>query len=74
MEFDKEQLKKMRVAVGISQSDLADKVAVSRFTVVKWESGSAVPSLAQINRTAAVLGVPAKLFLVEGVKDQCLSI
>jgi DNA-binding XRE family transcriptional regulator len=67
MEFDKQQLKKVRSAVGMSQSDLADNVNVSRFTVVKWENGKAVPTIAQINRTAAILGVPAKLFIGEGL-------
>lgn len=73
MEFDKDQLKKVRVAVGLSQFELADKVEVSRYTVVKWENGKAVPTLAQINKAAEKLGVPATLFLT-GLGENRLKI
>lgn len=43
MQFN-EKLKKLRAEKGISQSELAEKIYVSRSAVAKWENGLGLPS------------------------------
>jgi transcriptional regulator with XRE-family HTH domain len=36
-------LEALRINAGMTQQDVADKLGVSRHTVMKWENGSAKP-------------------------------
>lgn len=36
-------LEALRVNAGMTQQDVADRLGVSRFTVMKWESGEVKP-------------------------------
>ena len=56
-------LKKLRTEKGFSQQALAEKVYVTRSTVVRWETGSRLPDAAMISRLAAVLGVDVNVLL-----------
>lgn len=56
MQFN-EKLKELRVKKGISQTELAEKVFVSRSAVAKWENGLGLPSDDSLNQLAEFFGV-----------------
>ena len=62
-QFFSDTLKKLRTEKGFSQQALAEKVYVTRSTVVRWETGSRLPDAAMISRLAAVLGVDVNVLL-----------
>lgn len=43
-DFDRHDARHVRLRAGISQDEMADRAEVSRRTVVRWETGKAVPS------------------------------
>ncbi|WP_159401607.1 helix-turn-helix domain-containing protein [Streptomyces sp. NRRL F-5053] len=51
------RLQERRLAVGLTQEQLAEKMGVERTTVVRWESGKRMPQISQRPRLAGVLGV-----------------
>ena len=50
-----ENLRKFRIAKGLSQQKLAEKIYVTRSTVARWESGSRLPDAMIISRLAQCL-------------------
>ncbi len=52
-----ERIYQMRTQAGMSQGDLADKLGVSRQSVSKWETGSAVPELDKLLKLSALFGL-----------------
>ena len=56
MQFN-ENLKELRLKKGMSQTELAEKVFVSRSAVAKWENGLGFPSEDSLNRLADFFGV-----------------
>jgi len=52
-----ENIKKLRLAGGLSQEELAQKLNVVRQTVSKWENGRSVPDAEQLIRIAERFGV-----------------
>ena len=52
-----ETLKKLRTEKGLSQRDLAERVYVTRPTVVRWENGSRMPDAVMISRLSKCLDV-----------------
>lgn len=70
-----ETLKKIRIKEGLSQQALADKMFVTRSTVVRWESGSRLPDAVMIARLAGVLGADANMLLSAAAeKDECPNV
>ncbi|MDL2344686.1 ImmA/IrrE family metallo-endopeptidase [Deinococcus sp. MIMF12] len=53
----------LREQQGLSQTELGHKVGVTRQTIAVWEKGERLPSLGQISRIAAALGVSTDIFL-----------
>ena len=53
----KNHVKELRTAAGLRQEDLADRVEVSRQTIISVESGRYNPSLELAWRLSKVLGV-----------------
>ena len=49
-------IKQLRKAMGITQSQLAEKMGVERSAVAKWEAGVANPSTAKLPALAEALG------------------
>jgi transcriptional regulator with XRE-family HTH domain len=60
MEELESPLKHLRLLKNLTQQDIADALDVSRTTVMKWETGRAVPNLtiAQIKKMVEILEVP----------------
>jgi len=50
-------LEALRVNNGMTQQDVADRLGVSRFTVMKWESGKVEPKELVIYALAKLYGV-----------------
>lgn len=55
-----ENLKRIRTEKGISQSDIAKSLGVSRGFVSNIENGKRNPTLATISRLAKAVGVPTE--------------
>lgn len=45
-----------RIAIGITQDQLAEKLGVDRSTVAKWELGKSYPRTSLLPRISEVLG------------------
>lgn len=53
----------LREQQGLSQTELGEKVGVTRQTIAVWERGERLPSFGQISRIADALHVPVDLFI-----------
>ena len=60
-----ERIRAMRTSRHISQSDLAERLEVSRSAVAMWESGSREPGLDTLEALAGVFGVSLNALLGE---------
>lgn len=68
-------LKRLRTEKGITQQELADRVYVTRSTVVRWETGSRFPDAAMVSRISEVLGVNADTLLYAAAQsDECPNV
>ena len=56
MEFS-ERLMILRKQAGLSQEQLADRLGVTRQSVSKWESGTALPELVKLISLSEIFGV-----------------
>ena len=52
-----------RMALGLSQEELAEKLNVSRQAVAKWESGKSFPASERLLELCRVLEIPAEQLL-----------
>lgn len=52
-----ENIYRLRTGRNLSQADLADKLEVSRQSISKWETGTAVPELDKLVKMSALFGV-----------------
>lgn len=52
-----------RKELGITQVELADKMAVTRQTVSRWESGAALPDIEKVSQLASILKVSCDYLL-----------
>ena len=60
------RIKTLREASGISQSDLASSLRVTRQAVYNWEAGHNQPSLQALKEMAGILGVSVDALLADG--------
>ena len=58
-----ETLKKLRMAKGLSQRELADRMYVDRSTVARWENGNRLPDTMMIARLSQCLGTDVNTLL-----------
>ena len=64
-----EQLKIHRQALGLTQSDVAEKMHVSRQTISSWETGRNTPDIITLKQLALLYGVSTdNLLQVLGAK------
>lgn len=61
-----DNLKKYRIENGYSQSELAEKLFVSRQCVSKWEKGITQPDLQALSQISELLNVPIDTLVKEG--------
>lgn len=54
--FSRHQLRGLRVASGLSRTDVAARVGVSVETLVSWEQGRSTPRADTLGAISAVLG------------------
>ncbi len=62
-QFFSDTLKKLRTKKGLSHQALADKLFVTRSTVVRWESGTRLPDAVMITRLSEVLDADVNLLI-----------
>ena len=68
-------LKKLRRKKGLSQSDIAKQMYVTKSTVSRWENGTRLPDAAMIKRLSAVLGADVNTLLSAAAEsDECPNI
>ena len=73
--FFSDTLRKLRTEAGLSQQALADKMYVTRSTVVRWETGSRLPDAAMIARLSEVLDVDVNMLLSAAAQsDECPNV
>lgn len=58
-----ENLKEARLAAGMSQKDVAEKIGVAKSTYSLYESGSREPDVSKIRKLAEILGVSGDMLL-----------
>lgn len=58
-------LREWREQAGFSQEVLADRLGVSRQTVINWESGATSPPMSRLVQIAQVLSVPLHIMLAD---------
>lgn len=58
-----------RKELGITQVELADKMAVTRQTVSRWESEAALPDVEKISQIATILNVSCDYLLKDDVEN-----
>lgn len=63
-----EKIYKLRTENGMSQETLAEKLQVSRQSVSKWETDSAMPELSKIVALSEIFGVSTDYMLKENVE------
>ena len=56
-------LKQLRIRTGMTQIEFAEKMHVTRQTVSRWESGTAMPDIDKIGEIADILGVSCDYLL-----------
>ena len=74
-QFCADALRKLRVEKGLTQQELADKMYVTRPTVVRWESGTRLPDTVMLAQLADVLGVDVHMLLsATAQSDACPNV
>jgi DNA-binding XRE family transcriptional regulator len=66
------RLREMRIAVGMTQADLARRVRLARNTISSWELGDRPQRMRDVRMVAQALGVPAGWLMFGGnpiIKD-----
>jgi transcriptional regulator with XRE-family HTH domain len=59
------RLRELRVAAGLSQTELAERVGVQRGAVARWESDEREPNWSNVVALAKALGVDCRAFTEE---------
>ncbi|MCR4610115.1 MAG: helix-turn-helix domain-containing protein [Eubacterium sp.] len=66
-----DKLKEARKNAGFTQTELAEKICVSRQAITKWESGKGIPDVENLKNISKVLDVSIDFLLdEEGVADK----
>jgi transcriptional regulator with XRE-family HTH domain len=59
-----------RKDLGLTQSEFAEKMSVTRQTVSRWEAGTAMPDIEKIGDIATILGVTCDYLLKDDCKEE----
>ncbi|MBR5187548.1 MAG: helix-turn-helix transcriptional regulator [Clostridia bacterium] len=77
-----ENIKKLRIALGISQVELAKKLGVSKQCISNWENDNIQPSIEMLIKIAKYFAVPVdellglkpiKTISADGVDDETIA-
>lgn len=71
MQFS-QRLKELRVEKGVSQSELAEKIYVSRSAVAKWENGLGLPCAQSLELIAEYFGVSYDSLLSDSPSEEII--
>ncbi len=63
------KIAKKRKDLGLTQIEFADKLAVTRQTVSRWEAGAVMPDIDKISDIAEILGVSCDYLLKDDVTE-----
>lgn len=66
-----EKITNLRIAAGISQEQLAEKMDVSRQSVSKWEMGQALPQIDKVLQLCSFFNITTDALLQDNVSLQC---
>ena len=64
------KIAKKRKDLGLTQSDFADKLNVTRQTVSRWEAGTVLPDIDKISDIASLLGVSCDYLLKDEITEE----
>ncbi len=53
-----------RINAGLTQQDIAERIGVSRQTVINWERGKVAPTIPQYIQFAMICGVPVDAIIL----------
>lgn len=56
-----------RVNAGMTQDEVAERMHVSKQTVVNWEKGRVIPKFAQLKTYCDIVGIPEDNIFLPGV-------
>ena len=59
-----------RKDLGMTQTDFADKLSVTRQTVSRWEAGTVMPDIDKISDIASILNVSCDYLLKDEITDE----
>ena len=62
-------IRALRTHLGLTQQNLADRLAVSDRTISKWERGLGCPDISLLAPLAAVLGVSTEVLLTADLAE-----
>ena len=62
-----------RKDLGITQQEFADKMAVTRQTVSRWEAGTVMPDIDKISDIAGILGVSCDYLLKDDAAEEAAA-
>ena len=65
-----EKIARKRKDLGLTQTDFAEKLSVSRQTVSRWEAGSVFPDIDKITDIASLLGVSCDYLLKDDIDEE----
>ena len=60
-------LKACRVNADLSQKQLAEKLGISRATVVNWEKGKTSPTSVQLLKISKISGIPVNYIFIPDI-------
>ena len=64
------KIAKKRKDLGMTQSEFAEKMCVTRQTVSRWEAGTVLPDIDRIGEVAELLGVSCDYLLKDNVREE----
>ena len=73
MEFS-EKLSALRRREGLSQEQLADRLGVTRQSVIKWEGGTATPELVKLISLSELFGVSVDYLVKDYLEEEPVSV
>ena len=64
------KIARKRKELGLTQTEFAQRLSVTRQTVSRWEAGSALPDIEKIADIAGILGVSCDYLLKDEVREE----